>query len=129
MLTKKQLAAIERLIEVAEEEESYRMTQSSDRHNYTDADRKRLEREVKLAEQALAILRQMAGRKLFTVTWRPDGGDEESFFYSGAKEASDRMMDAALRRLAGDDGALVENYVITHEEVPFTALPITQIGR
>lgn len=127
MLTKKELDAIEIMCDSAEEQGDYNMKEN--RSDYTDNERKAHAQRVAAMRSGLTKLRQMAGRRIFSVTWRPDGGDEESFFYSGTKEASDRLMDAALRRLAGDDGALVENYVITHEEVPFTALPITEIGR
>lgn len=133
MLTKRQLAAIERLIAVGEEEEVYRMNESSDRRNYTETDRRNLERDIALSNKALAILRQMAGNRVFVVSWRQENRDEDLFFYSATKMADDRFVEAAMKRIVGpDDDDCDEprdNYILCHEEVPFTAVPITEIGR
>lgn len=71
--------------------------------------------------------------KLFVVSWRQENRDEDLFFYSATKKADDRFVEAAMKRIAhgdrdpGEDAR--ENYILVHEEVPFTALPITKIGR
>jgi len=73
MLTKKQLDAIERACEVAEDEGDYNMKEN--RSDYTDRDRATYAARIKAMHEALAILRFMAGREIFTVTWGLDGGD------------------------------------------------------